>query len=108
MAHVILICEAGSLKLYEKYLADFGWTNAENLLLPSWTWGRRKYPTDCRTKGRLCIKICSGQKRKVSYAISELERGKAISRKEFAASCRGYFYSSPMTHAGWLQHSCQQ
>ena len=31
-AHVILICEAGSLKHYEKYLAEFGWTNAENLL----------------------------------------------------------------------------
>ena len=31
-AHVILICEAGSLKHYEKYLAEFGWTNAENRL----------------------------------------------------------------------------
>ena len=29
---MILICEAGSLKPYEKYLAEFGWTSAENLL----------------------------------------------------------------------------
>ena len=32
---MILICEAGSLKPYEKYLAEFGWTNAENLLFPA-------------------------------------------------------------------------
>ena len=55
-AHVILICEAGSLRPYEKYLAEFGWTlclnNAGNLLLPSWTWGRRQDPTDCRPQGR--------------------------------------------------------
>ena len=59
-AHVILVCEAGSVKPYETYLAEFGWTlcltDAESLFVPSLTWARRKYPTDCRSKRTWSIK----------------------------------------------------
>ena len=95
-AHVILICEAGSLKPYEKYLAEFGWTlclndavffclaglgqegSVQQIAVP-----REDDPS----------KNSSGPKRRVSYAIFESKSGKAISRKEFAASCMGYFSS---------------
>ena len=96
-AHVILICEAGSLKSYEKYLAEFGWTlclnNAENLLLPSWTWGRRQYPTDCRSQGRWSIKQLPRTKEERLLCNLWDQVGGCHIKEKRAASCKGYFSS---------------
>ena len=99
-AHVILICEvceAGSLRPYEKYLAEFGGTLYLNDAEFFCCWaglgqdGRIQQIAGPREDDP--SQNYSGPKRAVCYAIFEIKRGRLISRKEFAASCTGYFSS---------------
>jgi len=97
-ANAILACGAGGLKPYEKYLEEFGWTlgfnDAENLCCLA------------RLRQEGSIQQIAGRREDDPSTRESLMQslrsrwGKAISRKEFAASLHGVLFFPRATELG--------
>ena len=89
-------------------LRSFGWTNAEIFCCLAGPGEEGSIQQIAGPREDYASKFVQ-DKRGKSRAISELERGKAISRKEFCCVLQGIFSSQEpqnletMKHAGWLQ-----
>ena len=91
-AHIMLVCEAGTLEPHQKYLQDHGWSlcfnDAKDLC------GLARLGKDgsiVQIGGPKDDNVWSGPNRKISFGIFEICWGLAIDRETYASSSTGYF-----------------
>ena len=93
--HIILNCEASTLLPHQEYLQRYGWTMCFNDATDLCCLARLGVDGSIRQIGGPNEKstgdIWNGPKRRVSFAIFEINWGKAIPRGTFAVSSSGYF-----------------
>ncbi len=91
-AHVLLNCKAATLLPHREYLEKHGWTLCFNDMNDLCCLARLGHKGSLRQIGGPNeVNWWNGIKRRVSFAIYEINWGKAIPRGTFAASSRGYF-----------------
>ncbi len=94
-AHVILNCEASTLLPFRKYLENHGWTICFNDATDLCCLARVGVEGSVRQiagpNEENPADVWNGPNRRVSFAIFEINWGKAIPRGAFAASSTGYF-----------------
>ena len=100
-AHVILVCEAGSLKPYMRHIlrslvGHYAWMMLKIFLSLAWLGQEGSIQHIAGPRGHDPSNDYSGPKRRGSYAIFETKWGHVIWRKEFAASCTAFFSSQDL------------
>ena len=93
--HIILNCEASTLLPHQEYLQRYGWTICFNDATDLCCLARLGVDGSSRQIGgpneKSTEDIWNGPKRRVSFAIFEINWGKAIPRGTFAVASPGFF-----------------
>ena len=91
-AHIMMVCEAGTLGPHREYLESHGWSfcfnDAKDLCVLA---SLGKNGQIVQNGGPKEEDVWSGPSRKVSFGIFEITWGQAVSRSTYAASSHGYF-----------------
>jgi len=91
-AHIMLVCEAGTLEPHQKYLQDHGWSLCFNDAKDLCVLARLgKDGSIVQIGGPKDDNVWSGPNRKISFGIFEICWGLAIDRETYASSSTGYF-----------------
>ena len=91
-AHIMLVCEAGTLEPHQKYLQDHGWSFCFNDAKDLCVLARLgKDGSIVQIGGPKDDNVWSGPNRKISFGIFEICWGLAVDRETYAASSAGYF-----------------
>eukprot|EP00434_Breviolum_minutum_P035546 symbB.v1.2.031468.t1/scaffold3657.1/size52529/4 len=91
-AHIMLVCEAGTLEPHQKYLQDHGWSLCFNDAKDLCVLARLgKDGSIVQIGGPKDDNVWSGPNRKISFGIFEICWGLAVDRETYASSSTGYF-----------------
>ena len=91
-AHIMLVCEAGTLEPHQKYLQDHGWSLCFNDAKDLCVLARLgKDGSIVQIGGPKDENVWSGPNRKISFGIFEICWGLAIDRETYSSSSTGYF-----------------
>ena len=94
-AHIMMVCEAGTLEPHRQYLESHGWSlcfnGAKDLCCLARLGMNGKIVQIAGPQEDKQEDIWNGPHRKVSFAIFEITWGKAIPRSTYAASSTSYF-----------------
>ena len=94
-AHLVMICEAGTLEPHKEYLESNGWSlcfnGAKDLCCLARLGVEGKIVQIAGPQEDNPEDIWNGPNRKISFGIFEIHWGKGIPRGKYAASSTGYF-----------------
>ena len=97
-AHIMLVCEAGTLEPHQKYLQDHGWSFCFNDAKDLCVLARLgKDGSIVQIGGPKDDNVWSGPNRKISFGIFEICWGLAVDRETYASSSTGYFDRNTVT-----------
>lgn len=95
-AHIMLVCEAGTLEPHQKYLESHGWTlrlnDAKDLCCLALLGKNGKIVQVGGPQEKNTEDIWNGPNRKVSFAIYEITWGQAVPRATYAAAPSTTFF----------------